>query len=267
MNIGYVICETATTSKDTPVKIISRNETKLIGEGILQDMNVRNRNGRFYDSRDLSPEIKSPRTLELLNSGNLRAENGHPMSKDIARQQTIDPSNTTAIFVKLWTDGDDIKSWFRGTNNAQGEEFNQDLIDGFWPSWSLRALGSIENTRRGAEVKGVRVITWDRVIYPSHARAYTTGIVGGAMQESAYFIEENDKGLIIPITNEQVINYIKSQSNNIKSMMESFDIFYDNMELIQGQSQLKLTDKAGGIFVVNLENYIHNEIMNYCYNK
>ena len=124
--------------------------------------------------------------LELLRTGNLRAENGHPLSKELIRQQTIDPEKTVAIFLKLWTEGNFIKATFQGTNDARGEEFNKDLLCGFSPSWSLRALGTIQNTARGAEVKGIKVITWDRVIYPSHPRAYTDGIIS----ESGNLISE-----------------------------------------------------------------------------
>ncbi len=270
-NIGYVIVETATTVSDIqPTKIISedRKSHMVVGEGVLQEANEKNRNGRYYDSRDLFPQLTAPRTVELLRTGNLRAENGHPLSKELIRQQTIDPDKTTAIFLKLWTEGNFIKAQYRGTNNEKGKEFNQDLLDGFDPSWSLRALGTIQNTSRGAEVKGIKIITWDRVIYPSHPRAYNTGIVSESATpmdgngNNAVLIDENDAGLVIPITNTSVLNYIMSESANFKTIKESYDLLYDNIELINRGTQVKLTDKAGGIFVANLESYIHDEIMN-----
>lgn len=272
-NIGYVVIETATTISDIqPAKIIreDKRSNRVIAQGTLQEANEKNRNGRYYDSRDLFPQLTAPRTLELLRTGNLRAENGHPLSKELIRQQTIDPEKTVAIFLKLWTEGNFIKATFQGTNDARGEEFNKDLLCGFSPSWSLRALGTIQNTRRGAEVKGIKIITWDRVIYPSHPRAYTDGIVSesagiGVNNESSnVFLEKNDKGILIPITNDSVISYIKSESANFKTIQESYDLLYDNIELINRGTQVKLTDRAGGIFIVNLESYIHDEIMSEC---
>lgn len=271
-NIGYVVIETATTISDIqPAKIIreDKRSKRVIAQGTLQEANEKNRNGRYYDSRDLFPQLTAPRTVELLRTGNLRAEQGHPLSKELVRQQTIDPDKTVAIFLKLWTEGNFIKATFRGTNDARGEEFNQDLLDGFSPSWSLRALGTIQNTNRGAEVKGVKVITWDRVIYPSHPRAYTDGIVsesGILLPENAnnIVVSENDIGRLIPITNQSVLSYIKSESANFKTIKESYDLLYDDIELINRGTQVKLTDRAGGIFVVNLESYIHDEIMNEC---
>lgn len=265
-NIGYVVIETATTISDIqPTKIIKEDKktNRVIAQGTLQEANEKNRNGRFYDSRDLFPQLTAPRTLELLQTGNLRAENGHPLSKELVRQQTIDPEKTVAIFLKLWTEGNFIKATFQGTNDARGEEFNKDLLCGFSPSWSLRALGTIQNTSRGAEVKGIKIITWDRVIYPSHPRAYTDGIISESAG-SNILLPNDDPGILIPITNESVLNYIKSESANFKAIKESYDLLYDNIELINKGTQVKLTDRAGGIFVVNLESYIHDEIMNDC---
>ena len=78
--IGDIIIETATANADIyPSKIVNEKDNRVEGEGVLQEANAKNRNGRFYDSRDLFPELTSPRTLELLNTGNFKAENGHPL--------------------------------------------------------------------------------------------------------------------------------------------------------------------------------------------
>lgn len=268
-NLGYVVIETATTSSDImPAKILEkRPDGRVMAEGVLQEANMKNRNGRFYDSRDLFPELVAPRQLELLQTGNMRGENGHPLSKDLVRQQTIDPNNCVCIYTKFWTDGDFVMGNFFGTFNQLGEEFNKELLAGMSPSFSLRALGTIRNTGRGAEVKGIKLITYDRVIYPSHDKAYTRGIVGesaSVAEGSNLYLDNNDQGRLIPITNESVLNYIKTESCNFKQIKESFDLLYDDIKLINGKSQVQLTDRAGSIFVVNLENYIHNEIIGAC---
>lgn len=275
--LGHIIIETATTSNEMPMKIVDRiGKDRLLGEGCVQEANMKNRNGRFYDSRDLYPQLLDPRQQELVSTGNMRAENGHPLSKDLVRQQTIDPNNTVAIFTKFWTDGDLIMSRYFGTFNANGEEFNKELECGILPSWSLRALGTIKNTSRGAEVKGIKIITYDRVIYPSHDKAYTHRVVseGGSIwtpdkdiviaEGSKLYMDDNDPGMAIPITNESVIDYIKEESMNIKQIKESFDLLYDEIKLVKNKSAVQLTDRAGAIYVINLENYIHNEIIGAC---
>ncbi|MCK9198125.1 MAG: hypothetical protein M0P49_00810 [Bacilli bacterium] len=265
--IGYMICETSAAPTD--ITVVGNANDRTIAEGILQDMNVRNRNGRFYDSRDLSPEINGPRMKELINAGYMRGECGHPMSKDIMRQQTIDPANVCVQYDKIWIDGNDIQSQFKGTNNRLGEDFDADLKDGCKPAFSLRALGTIENTKRGAEVKNIKVITFDMVIYPSHVRAYTNKILtesSGIVESSGsrLYIPENDKGLMIPITNDRIVNYIKQESCNLTNVMKTFDLLYESMELVNGGTQVRITDRVGSSFVIGLETHIQNEIMNYC---
>ena len=269
-NIGYVIIETSLMPDigQNDFKIVQSGDDRVIGEGILQEANMKNRNGRFYDSRDLFPQLTCPRTLELLSTGNMKAENGHPLSKDLVRQQTIDPNNTVAVFLKLWTDGDFVKGQFVGDENEKGAAFDRELRKGRRPSWSLRALGNIQNTKRGAEVKNIKIITYDRVIYPSHDKAYTSGIVSESASmvdtDSRIMIPDNDIGMIEPITNESVVKYIQAESANMKVFKEFFDLKYDEMKLINNGRQVQLTDKIGSVYVMNLENYIHDEIMNSC---
>lgn len=269
-NIGYVIIETSLMPDigNSEFKIVGSGDDRVIGEGVLQEANMKNRNGRFYDSRDLFPQLTCPRTLELLSTGNMKAENGHPLSKDLVRQQTIDPNNTVAVFLKFWTDGDFVKGQFVGDENEKGAAFDRELRKGRRPSWSLRALGNIQNTRRGAEVKNIKIITYDRVIYPSHDKAYTSGIVSESAsmveKDSRIIIPDNDIGMIEPITNESVIKYIQAESANMKVFKEFFDLNYDSMQLINRGRQVRLTDKIGSVYVMNLENYIHDEIMNSC---
>lgn len=260
--IGYIICESAIPGF-AETNIIDEKNGKLVAEGILQTANEKNRNGRFYDSSELFPQLVAPRTLELLEAGYLRAELGHPLSNELIRQQTIDDSRTCAQFLKLWTDGDNVWGRFRGTNNAFGESFDKDLRDGCKPAWSLRALGTLVQTNRGAEVRKLRIITWDQVIYPSHPHAYTQKV----LTESASYEKENDiyceQARIIPITNQSVIDYIKSESANLKFLEENFDFMYNTIQVNEAASQVILTCDTGDTIVVNLERYINDEIRNY----
>lgn len=280
--IGNMIIETAVTPSNYDLKYVGERNGRVLAEGVLQEANMCNRNSRFYDSKELFPQLVDPRQLELLRTGNMRAENGHPLTKDLTRQQTIDPNNTVAIFTKFWTDGDFVCGTYFGTFNDKGEEFNKELIAGILPSWSLRALGTIVNTGRGAEVRGIKIITYDRVIYPSHNKAYTKGIISestgstvdigrySVQEGSNLYLHDNDRGIITPITNESAISYIKSESANIKLIRETLDFAYDDIELLESGKSVKLTDKSGVSVVVYLEDYIHNEIQNECvdiYNK
>mgnify|MGYP004492946441 CR=1 FL=1 len=280
--VGYIICESEVNISDT--KILSDNlNGKAIGMGSLQTADEKNRNGRYYAEEELFPQLTAPRTLELLNAGYLRAECGHPLSKDLQRQSTIDDTKTCARFLKLWTEGKDILAHFVGTNNELGRAFDLDLKEGCLPAWSLRALGSIEQTRRGAEVRNLRLITWDNVIYPSHPHAYTRGLVSEstaidegkktnlqAVCESNDIFESNDincNGIITPVTNSDVINFLQLESSNLKFIRECFDFVYSGIETNKSGTKVILTENSGDTIVVPIESYIHKELMNYSTNK
>ena len=267
--IGYMICETATSEPTKPIIIEEKNNRVTI-EATIQDMDVKNRNGRYYAEKHLAPEIESDRIKELISSGNMFGEAGHPMSKDIGRQQTIDPNNVSHKFTKIWTNGKDVKAHVRGSANRIGEDFNNHILDDTKVSFSLRALGTVNNTSRGAEVENIKIITWDWVVYPSHKRAYMDKIVN--VNESVILgesnklhMEKNDKGIFVPINNKSVIDYIKHESTNLKSVLESFDMLYESIQILEGGNKVQLTDKCGSTFVINLEQYLQNEIMNYCF--
>lgn len=261
--IGFVILEGAPLEV-SDVEIVTDHGKRVIGEGVIQTAEEENRNGRCYLRKDLYREIQCPRTMELLNTGNMLSENGHPMDTSMMRQQTIDPNNVVARFLKIWMEGNNVMAHFKGTNSAIGEEFDQDLREGVKPSWSLRALGSLSNIQGRNIVENLRVITWDRVIYPSHPGAYTTRLVTESCNSNANKTL-NENGMLIPIKNEDVMSFIKQESGNIKSLLDQIDFMYESAKLV-GYNNVELVSKEGDIFVVNLESHIENEIRNYCAN-
>ena len=174
--------------------------------------------------------------------------------------------------MKFWTEGNKVKAQFKGCNNRLGDEFNRDLLDDEKPSFSLRALGGIDLRNGKAYVKNVKLITYDRVIFPSHKVAYTERIVSESASlisqksETKLVVPDNYKGIIVPITNESVIKALQHESDNVKSILENFDIKYDNIEIIPTTSGIKvqMLDETGNILVIGLEQHIQNEIMDYC---
>ncbi|WP_301214564.1 hypothetical protein [uncultured Clostridium sp.] len=283
--IGWVVTEAAPDPSILQKPKISMRNGKPVAESIYQRGNIKNRNGRWYDTPDLASQIVCPRSIEMLRTG-WGSENGHPLSSELVRQQTIDPNNVVAYILDLWMDGDLVMGKAVGSNLEIGKAFSADLLDGFTPAWSLRALGSIENTNRGAEVKGLKIITYDRVYYPSHPEAYTRNIVTeSATYENDYIelsegvkirtksldseeVKVTESGIIAPVTNQNVIDYIQQESCNYKQVVNEFEIFYDDIQLVNEGTCIQLSNSStGNVFIVKLESYIHNEIMDYCDNK
>lgn len=268
--IGSIILEGATTVEDTILSDKGVNG-KLIGEGTLQDMDVENRNRRIYAKADLVPEINGPRLKELINAKSLLSEWGHPLSEDLVRQQTIDPKLACCRFNKVWVEGNLVKGQFEATNTEFGKAFNQDLKEGVRPAFSLRALGSIENIDGKAYVKGIKIITWDTVIYPSHKAAYMDKIVsesaidGTPVHTNQVVVPKNDPGRIITLSSSDaktVINRLQRESANLDKIVSTFDGIMDQISLVN-ESTVMLTSRFGDKFLVNLESHIDNLIMDY----
>lgn len=302
-NIGYIINESGATLEDFSVindipspssgtssklNFKYHNKDRVIGYGVLQTANEKNRNGRIYKKEDLMREIKAPRQVELLEAGQLCGEAGHPIGKDaesLPRQQTIDPKNVCVRFHKLWMEGNNVMGYFEGTNNAAGETFDKDLRSGITPAFSLRALGTIKSTPSGAVVENLKMITYDYVIFPSHKGAYTKGVITestGVLNRNSNFVltKSNDasKSYIKEFTNhdaiqavkrtslkESAINYIKDNSSNFKMLKEYFDLNrFDTIDIINAH-QMSLTEAGNSTIIMNIDDYISKELQNYTY--
>ena len=268
--IGSIILEGATTVEDTIVTSRGVGK-KLIGEGTLQDMDVENRNRRIYAKADLVPEINGPRMKELIKARSLLSEWGHPLSDDLVRQQTIDPKLCCCRFNKVWVEGNLIKGQFEATNTDYGRAFNEDLKEGVKPAFSLRALGSIENVNGKAYVKGIKVITWDTVVFPSHKAAYMDKIVsesaidGTPLYCNKVVVPKNDPGTIITLKESDartVISRLQRESANLDKIAETFEALMDNISLVN-ENTVMMTSRYGEKIYVNLENHIDNLIMDY----
>lgn len=274
--IGHVILEDSYVPEDTT--IVSKTNGNPVAEACLQEAEEENRNGRCYMTEDLVREQNCARTRELLKAGYMLGEAGHPVDNSIVRQQTIDPKETAVRYLKFWMEGPKWMAHYTGTNNAYGEAVNKDLESGCHPAFSMRSLGTLQQINGRNTVRDLKYITHDFVIFPSHPGAYTTKLVtesagGGIKTFDSYFeaaVYERDKrkarnkSELIPIYNEQVMDYIKQESANLQSVIEQFEIFYDKIEVLNNGASVMLVSKNGDRFYVNIETYIKNDIEHYC---
>lgn len=280
------IVDEASTNEDVIPINGSRKSKKIVAEGNLQDMDHENRNRRIYAKADLAPEVTGPRIKELIKHGYMLGEAGHPLSDDLIRQQTIDPKLVGVRYHKIWVENEFVRGQFSGTNNEYGETFDMDLREGFTPSFSLRALGSIENIGGKAYVKGIKVITWDWVVYPSHMKSYTDKIVSegaalveklppsmrladkdGKIHENTFIVPDNDPGTIITITGNDAkaaLDRLQKESANVTTIVETFEGLYDRIDLVN-EYTLKMTSRYGETINVNLENHVGNIIRDYAF--
>lgn len=288
-HIGHIIIETDLSVDNIgkyngkSAKKVKEHGGHVVMEAVIQSADTQNRNRRIYPREDLFKELSSPRTMELLKTGNMKGENGHPTSTDLTRQQKIDPNNTAIVFTKFWTEDNLVLANYYADFNSIGDDLDRQIRNGQIPSFSLRALGNIVAGKKGTEVRGTKLITYDRVIYPSHPEAYTRGFVYEStiidnelfrcQEGSKIILDINDKGLIIPIS-ESAMDYIKTESSYYKELLESDSIQVGNNNKISmykdpytKSSYIRLKDDNNNKIQLALEDYIFDEVMKYGINK
>lgn len=276
--VAYIINEGAceTVSCD----IVKDDNGFVIAEGVLQQANKLNRNRRYYTEEDLRKEIYSDRLKELVSTGNFKGEAGHPLDLNLARQQKVDPTLEQVWYTKLWMDGDYVKAQFRGTNNELGRSFNEDLKSGQFPSFSLRSLGSIRIINGKSNVTNLRIITYDRVYYPSYDNAYTNKIVteSAANNSAEGSTALNDiiesKGnkqvvkegfeLISPIMNKDVVDLLIKESYDFYQICNDFSPIYKSIKLSDDKSKVVMVTESYDTVIVPLGKFVNSQIDKFC---
>lgn len=285
--VGCILCEETATSVEFKIK----GEDKLgfvTAEGVVQQGNEVNRNRRFYPTEELARNLISPRTKELVESGNFKGEAGHPTDTSLARQAKVDPRYEQVWYKKFWMDGDYVKAWFTGTSNDLGKSFNDDLKRGQKPSFSLRAVGALTNENGRMTVRNMQMIAYDRVYFPSHSKAYTSHIIttestlGYVKENIQYTLADDDyfaakieeinalaeAGNILdgsgtietPLTQSEMNGYILAESNNVQDVINSFDVLYESMTLDPSMKLVTMKTKVGDTIYLSLEEAVQKEI-------
>ena len=81
---------------------------------------------------------------------------------------------------------------------------------------------------------------------------------------SRVYVEENDKGMIIPTLNKaNAIEYIKEESANLKLINNQFDTITESSEIINEGRQVRTIDTNGDVIVTNVEEAVQNILMDY----
>jgi hypothetical protein len=272
-SIGYVILEGIDVEPN--LKILDQNKKtgKVVGFATFQEAERENRNGRSYLASDLLREITCPRTKELLKTNTLYSEWCHPQG-DMIRQQTIDPKCCVARILSLEMNGNLVQGTFTPINTPLGLGFNAEILEGVLPAWSLRALGCLDVIKGRNVVTNLKMVTYDSVVFPSHDVAYTERIVSESsmLTESGHMNKSlikknkssfNEHGELIPIMDQKIVSYIKTESANVKTILEQIDIKHESVSLAEDKNHVRMVAGNGDIFMVNLESYIQDEIGKY----
>lgn len=276
--VAYIINESLEDA--ISFDIVDENKTTgfVTAEGIIQQAGKMNRNRRYYTQEDLHKEIYSDRLRELITTGNFKGEAGHPLDMNLSRQQKVDPTLEQVWYTKVWMDGDYVKAQFRGTNNELGKAFNEDLKCGQKPSFSLRSLGSIRIVNGKSNVTNLRIITYDRVYYPSYDNAYTERIVSESTDYKPSFypyeeylnsmgnkqVIEESADSIAPILNKDVTDLLLRESYSFNQICEDFSPIYKSIKLSDDKKKVVMVDESYNTIIVPIDRYVTNKIDEFC---
>ena len=241
-------------------------------DSTLQTFNCYNRMRRRYDPHNLERVInEDERITELKRNNKWRGELNHP-NPDIAGQRLTDirmtipePTRTSHMIRNNRLEGDRYKGIITTDPGCEcGRQVAEEIIDlGMVPSFSVRLLGTmIPNAPiNQPNMRVTKVITYDLVDYPSHAGA--DGDVSPIVhQESVTPIP--DEGYVIFLKN--LAKYCAEQSEDMKTICESFQISVDELMGIQNESIV--VEQADGCRMrIPLRGEVRREALNILLNR
>lgn len=283
--LTHIICECSVAEDDMKYSIIEESATiDDMGNKVpvvtilttLQSFNVENWNKRIYGGDDVMKAIDNDGMIQNdIKHGQWIGEFGHPLDLDVRRQMTLDPKTASHRMMKYWRDGNLLKSHVRSLPYGYGVSVARNAMDGVPSSYSLRALGGVDTRTRRA-LPNLKVITYDYVYRPSHIEAYEDEVI---MENATY--NKSDNGIYMPtsynmgeiitesavfqpvdgvILQEQVEDYIKDKSDNIKVIMEMFGM--DNFNGTLNEAGTHMNIKQGDMILnIPVEHVIN---MQYC---
>ena len=278
---GYIVMEA--TMEPMKTKILKTvNEPGLFYvtfQSCMQSFDCFNRNQRNYALRPMMEAMNADHIQELIRKGTWVGENGHPDGNDIKRILSIDPKNICHRMYNpefrgntLWMTIDTLN------DDGYGLQFTKHILQGLMASFSLRALAAITKTNDGRGVIKTKphIVTYDRVILPSHKEAYMDNSVPVTIVKSATEAATTvvDESMIPAIGNTfvdhvseikdsavlEALNYVKDESKRMKELVSFFN-FDDNKVTLLSENQVSIKDsETGNTLIVNLEDYIAHDL-------
>lgn len=240
----------------------------------LQDFNTFNRNNRNYFKEPMHAAWKAEHIQELLANQTFYGENGHPNTKDPSRIVSIDPNNISHRIVSPEFIGNTVFGIIDTANdyNGPGNQFKGHILQGAKAAFSLRALAPITKIdAQRCEIRSTpRIITYDRVILPSHKCAYQTDEGITAVHESVGLQPVTNVQLgdvCIPVSESSmadITTFLLEESKEVKSFMDVFEVAYETVCLDKSGKNLIFQEAfANGerrTFTVAMESYVKDQV-------
>jgi hypothetical protein len=232
----------------------------------LQSFHVRNRNGRTYYRDAMWESLNSPHIQELIRKKSWCGEAGHPMTEDVKRILTIDPKLISHKIYDINMKGNILNGTVETLSAGYGVDMTKHILQGLESAFSVRALAQINRTPDGQQLVKTKshVVCYDWVILPSHPEAYQSSgdvkIFNKAVSESGNELVSNDK--TVAIMENQIVDFIKEESHNLKLVSNLFEISSESMSITKDLKHLIVKEKNEK-FYISIEDKIKTDISSY----
>lgn len=261
-NLGYLILEQELPKQYQSPQVHDISKDKVIIETVLQEAEEINRNKRRYTKKAIESGINHPMFQEKLKRKNLFGEANHPLSDSVERQSVIDQTRISHIIERVWWEGNVLMGQVAAANTAVGQDFAALVRQGCEMAFSMRGLGGV--VKKEGEITVVHdpllIITYDNVVYPSHANAYQTKI----LKEEVNIVKDNpilQEGILVPCDyKESIKKYIMAESNQIPEAIDQLGLDPSTAELAN-DNKLSISVKTEeGRIILFTEEKIKHEI-------
>lgn len=264
---AYLVMEsTFDPVKPKNVKVFDDNGLFYVKfETVLQEFNKQNRNKRIYEKNAMVESLKAPHILELVEKKSWFGEAGHPLTSEVQRILTIDPKLTSHKINKFWVEGNFLKGEVETLDDGSyGTQMTKNILQGMEPAFSLRALASLVKRGDGTSLvqSKCHIVTYDWVVLPSHHTAYRDQSkpiqkVVKSIQDDGNTVQES----LVPVSESQIINYIKDESKNFKVVSNVCEVAGESISLSKDLRHV-IIKEGSNTFYVNIEDKIKHDIRN-----
>lgn len=135
-------------------------------KGKLQEVEVKNGNGRVYPKEVLGPQVEKY-IKDSIETNTALGELDHPETS------VVNLGNTSHIIKRIWWEGNDLMGELELLNTPSGKIAQEIISAGIPLGISSRGMGSVKQIGESVEVQDdFELLCWDLVSVPSTPGAY-----------------------------------------------------------------------------------------------
>lgn len=248
-DLGFVYLAEQVSPEDNPVKNLRYDDKASVifaeFDTILQTFRCMNRNHRCYLGQNLNEMLQAERVQSMLSTNAWYGEMDHPqeMYENVKltpqRVQMIYMPNRSHKIMKPVVNGDVMTAKIQTASGTEaGRGMALEIIQGLIPSFSCRAIATLQNINGKPTVIVRKLITYDWVLYPSHKEAMMQGASSMIQKSIPTQIQESARDNVftalkrfggkyttdveVPLT--QLLENVGETDPNLQTVLESFNL-------------------------------------------